>query len=500
MLIIVESGDIFVGNISSYNEHQGVFYIVEDGSEDMINIIIELKQEIWWIPTLYEKFILISDGLPLRGTRVPLDDELDSKRYMKLFLLDTGESFNVPILYNLENSIYEMPPELIHVPALALKSKYCKIEVDHHYESDSEFVKNNLYRKFTFEVTKGGSDLLEVIIHPYYEDEIEADVKYDLSDVDQPEEHQNVNIEKITMQNHNDDIPKNEMKLTEKDIEIFYEEPLNTHDPVVAVQGFKTHDDDRVCKFYDSITGACWKKGHCKLRHVKEIQDGTCTDKKELYFNDIAKRYPLPALHSEVKIEITKFKNATSFYCRYVKSKLSKDQPTLEELTDHMNHPDEIVNYKPLTDHPSFSQLVLVKSEGMFCRARVQQLDDNESRVEVLLVDFGYLETFQIKKIYHWCPRFNYLPFQTVEMQIANIQSKDESFDQAAIDRMEIYLKESQKSYLKARIFDNVGVIKCRLFNSEDEDLGEKLVSEGFVLPKALQFATPETVDYYIPA
>lgn len=466
----VEPGDIFVGMISSCYENNE-FYIVKDGSENRITINIEVAEEIWWIPALYEKFILLSDGIFLRAVRFPLDEESDLTKYMKLFLLDTGESFIMPILGMPPNSIFEMPPDLKQVPALALKSQYINIEVDHDNESSFEFIQSHLYRKLTFEVLKVDPGLLTVNILPYFESELE----------DSPTE------------------TSSEGELTSKQVEIFYEEPSNLDDPLLAVQGFKTHDDDRICKFYDPKTGGCFKGWHCKLRHVSGIKDGTCCDNKEIYFGNIPNSLALPSLHTKVKIEITHFKDVANFFCRYWKLKPATDQHTLGNLTTQMNKPDVIATYKPLVDSPAYMQLVVVKSDGMFCRGRVEQVFGDWYDAEVLLVDFGTLETLNSKKFYQWCPRFNYLPFQTVEMQIANVKPIDGRSNEAAINKIMSYVEESEKNYLTALIFENVGIIKCTLFNSEDEDIGERLVGEGYAQANVVSSATPKTASCYVP-
>lgn len=461
----------------------------------------------WWIPALNEKFVIVDNkGNLLRAERLPISDlDLDPFVYMKLFLLDTGESFIISAQEISQiSSTFEMPTELKKVPGLAVRSEFINIDIDHDYENDGEFIQNNLYRKFTFEVVEKTVEVLKVNIFPYYANQDANDVKEVLVGEGDLISLSNIGIEKKSLDLESKAISpcsnvntKVTLEMTQKEIEIFFEEPHVTYDSLIAVQGFKTHDDDRVCKFYDEKTGGCFKGVRCKQRHMRAIEDGTCTDSTEIYFENIQESLPSPSLNAKVNIEITHFKDATNFFCRYWKLKPKSDQITIEKLLKQMNDPTEVAKYKLLIVFPSNKQLVIVKANGTFYRGRVEDTFGNEC--SVLLVDLGVMESFEIETLYEWSPRFNYLPFQTIEMQIANIQPLNGDFGEAAIDRIMIEVEESQKKYLKALIHENVGIIKCSLFNYDNEDIGKKLVDEGFAEAKDVSSATPKAADYFIP-
>lgn len=56
--------------------------------------------------------------------------------------------------------------------------------------------------------------------------------------------------------------------LTPEQLEILYEEPLNTSNAVKAVMGYVPQDEKRICKFYDPRTKACFKGARCRFEHV----------------------------------------------------------------------------------------------------------------------------------------------------------------------------------------------------------------------------------------
>lgn len=477
---VFEPGDIIIGSISSCHEHRNEFYIVEEGTEHMINIYKETLQEISHVPNFHEKFIFVVNESFFRAERLSVDDELDPFLYMKVFLLDTGESFDVDITETFPSKFLVMPRALKRVPPLALRSQL----LDKHVKNGYDIVQNNLYQKMKFEVVKVENGILKVKTLPFQI--IETNNSY------------NGNNSKDSIDKEFQLKPLTDFKmLTSEQVEIFYEEPVTTDDPLVAVQGFRTHDDDRICKFYDSEIGGCFKGGRCKLRHVKENENELCRDKSESYFESELLHLPMPALHTIVKIKVTHFVNVTNFYCQYWEDKSTTKELTLKKLTKQLNEPEKIAAFKPLTDLPALKQLVTVESNGMFYRGRIEQFLD-ESEVEVFLVDMGVFETIDINRIYQWSERFNNLPFQSFEMQIANIKNAEGDIGQKAIDRIMTYIKESEKDYLEALIYDNVPDIKCALF-IEDEDIGEKLVDEGFVQAKHISAPTPEHINYFLP-
>lgn len=450
----------------------------------------------WWFPTIYEKFFLDTDDGFLRATRLPLgsDAGLDSAEFMQVYFLDTGESFIIQKPYDeFHQNTFEMPEELKQVPALAVKCRLSEILVEDETSSDSLFLFDNLYRRLTFEVVAVGYDCLTVNVLPYddsqsdEEDEMKSEVS---SSVDKSDE--------IVIQFTPAEVGAVTKKLmTPAELEIWDEEPLNTDNAQIAVQGFQTHDDDRRCKFYDPAIGGCFKGGRCKQLHLSEITDGTCRDRKELFYCNILEQLPLPALLMNVKIEITSFTSVNKFWCRYIKLKPTRDGYSLETLINHMNQPDEVKTFTQLKEIPSVQQLVLVKSDGQFHRGCVESLPDDKMNVPVWLVDFGVVEVTSSKNLYHWCTKFNYLAFQSLQMEIANIQPFEHDLEgcEAAMERMKEIIDDS-KNCLKALIFDNVPTIRCTLFNLKGEDIGEELVSEGFLAARKI---APASTSKFIP-
>lgn len=401
---------------------------------------------------------------------------------MKIHLLDTGENHLIPIPDIPHDAFYEMPPEIMEVPPLAIKCAVGNIEIESRDGAGSgsfeQFIADNVYKTFAFEVVSIEDDKLVVNVLPYASSSATNSIDEEFND-GLSGENVNLVMAAPVAQPHATALTKE--YFTQQELEILDEEPLNTGNALVAVQGFQTHDDHNICKFYDPELRGCWKGGRCKQLHISKIVDGTCRDRQRIHIMDVSKSFPLPKLFSIIPIEITSFIQGVRFFCRYPTLKTRRDGITLEHLIEEMNLEDEVSQYQRFKFMPGFKELVIVQSnDGQFYRARVEGLLDDDCSAELLLVDFGIVEKTSLKMLYHWVPRFNYLEFQAVEMEIANIQLPPGGhYEDIQVKILEI-MDKSPNNMLQAMIVENVVAIRCRLLDQYGDDIGEMLAGEGF--------------------
>lgn len=470
-MLSVEIGDIFCGIISSISAEG--FHVVESDSVNSIKIPEE-PVKIWWFVSCYEPFLLrIDDGF-FRAVRVPLSIiDVDETVFMEVYLVDTGESFALPIIdFNSES--FELPEESKGIPSLAYYCQFDEICFE-DCTDESQFLKESLYRKFTFEIIDIEADRLTVNIHPY-DNQAESDENLQNSieasdDSNQPEANNEASDpQTITMDYFNP---------VEQDI--WESHPFSTENPEVAVQGFATNDDDRLCQFYDPNTGGCWKRGQCNLRHKPKLEDGACRDQDTIFYHNIEKVMKIPPIGSKVMIKITTVISTNTFWCIY----RDKKRTAFNKLRATMNNLDEIAAYRPFNVLPTKLQLVFAKvKDGIFYRGRVDSLDENNQEANVFLVDLGVFEKIFVDSIFNWVPRLaNDLAFQAVEMEIANIQplNNDEEQSEAVAAFNEII--DQYQNKLKAVIFENVPAFQCKLLGKRD-DIGESLVDLKLALPR----------------
>lgn len=478
----VAVGNVFIGRVTSVL--QDVFHVAVNESEYSIKMELKDLQSLFWLPENYEKFLLVTEDGIFRATRIPTaPSSIDSTRFMNIYFLDTGESYIIEIPNTkLHQITFEMPAELMQVPAIAIKCRLNEVFVEDNVTHYSEFFLECSNQKHEFEVVKVEKDALIVNIFLYNESN---------DDQDETSSELSLQVDKSSDKMF-DQLTKRGIgavtkeSMTAAQLNILDEEPLNTDSALIAVQGFETHDDDRLCKFYNPTIGGCFKGGRCKQIHLSEIKDGTCRDREELYYNSILEEIPLPKVQSIIRIEIMSLSSIRRIYCRYRKNVITRNKYSIDMLIKHMNKPEEVKTFKPVKQLPSLKQLVLLSVNGIFCRGRVESLPDSDQNVDVFLVDFGRFETVKCRNLYHWSVQFNYLAFQSFEMEIANIEPfKINTDEEAAMKRMEELVKESRNCLL-AEIFDNLPVIRCTLFNLKNQDIGVRLVSEGLLAPRQI--------------
>ena len=421
----------------------------------------------------------------MRCSRVPLsDDSLDSKELMQIFFLDTGETFLQKIIDIPDNSFYEMPEALMKVSPRAIKCKWKEVHLDHQFLSDGAFIANNIFSKLNFEVVEELPLVVNIKSH------------YDHSPLKTLSNLES-SVSETVLESTDASKTNNKDMFTVKELEILNEEPLNTENPLLAVQGFITRDDNRLCKFYDPNIGGCFKGGRCRQRHRLEIKDGTCRDAIKTDYLNIPKVLPVPAVYTQVRIEITHFYSINRFLCRYKKLKPSKSDMDLNSLLDFINDEEKIKTYTPIKFNPTWNQLVMYKAnDGKFYRARIESCFDEDMNVDLVLVDLGTVESASQDRIFNWCNEFNSVAFQSVEMEIVNIQSiQDDAKDLEGVKIIIDYQKEG-KNTLKADVFNNVCGIKVVLLNKNDDDIGEELVGRKLALKKKMQ---PPMTGFVIP-
>lgn len=467
-----------------------MFYVVKDDIKQLELEIGYSKDVMWWLPAVGEKFLVTNEEQEgeifeegfLRYIRLPLN----SIERMRVQMMDVGEEFTIPVAELPVGKMLVMPEHFQGIPPLAIKCRGHEVFVEIDDLADSAaFLASIVYHKYTFEVIAVEKDLIVVDILPFDESQC--------WDEEQAfEEIQQIAVEEAkTLPGKATVATKDTM--TPREREIWDEEPLNTNNPQIALQGFETKDD-RLCKFYDPEIGGCWKGGRCKLRHRAELNDGTLRDTAECHFDNIEKTMPLPRLHSNIKFKVTDMVTNNRFWCVYGGLKKERGGYDLVMLTNFMNLEEEVETYTKLTSIPHIKQLVLYKSkDGKFHRGRVESFADEEYRVQVVLVDQGILIDVQYKYLYHWGPRLDFLAFQAVEIEIANIK-QDESIDKTKIMP---HLQNADGTPLKGFVLDICTGIKCTLRDSEDNDIGKKLVELGLAELKKLP--PPTTISFGIP-
>jgi hypothetical protein len=190
-----------ITGIISHVVDDNSFYIVDDKRLKTLKEIGENVKNcgdletMFYFPQNNDRFLIntVEDGLQ-RIRRLPFK----STEKMLTQFEDTGEIFTIALKDFDINLFFITPDEMSKVPALAVKCKLNGIKIE---ALDNEnFLERNIFNKFVFEVVRKTRDAMIVDV------------------VEMPHA-----AKKLTF--------------TQKEIDVFYEEPLNTENALIAAQG-----------------------------------------------------------------------------------------------------------------------------------------------------------------------------------------------------------------------------------------------------------------------
>lgn len=258
----------------------------------------------------------------------------------------------------------------------------------------------------------------------------------------------------------------------------------DTDDAVVAVTGYKARDEMRICKFY-ARSGYCWKR-ICNKEHSLLNEAGVTAD-KVLVYNEAFTLLGLPDNGQVFDVKVTAVFSLSHFFVQ-MQENLSgfrkedeNELETLSSLTELINKSTNVKSLKHLTAHPSYSQLVLVRSEdGIWYRAQVMEMCETDKEYEVLYVDYGTVENISLDNMREIEPRYLHLPFQAIQCDLANVKLlEDNSVNERAAD---IFRDELVGHDLKAEVvnrYSQYNRLSLKLFCNKKGDIGEWLHSKG---------------------
>jgi Tudor domain len=215
-LITVHIGFCFEGIISHIKSDEKNFFVVVNNDLKIFkNMKIDVQSLIlhFWYPMIGDRFLMNTANFGiLRAERQVVDENVDQTvPCFQILLIDSGETFILDIHVIPYDAFYALPDELKEIPPMAKK---CKLSDCHNMDQ------LELYAIQNFKI------------------------------INQIEDEWIVEIIK------DDKEPRISSKLfNEAEIEMLFEDPLNTDNALIAVRGYDDCKDDYLCKFYDSKTG-----------------------------------------------------------------------------------------------------------------------------------------------------------------------------------------------------------------------------------------------------
>lgn len=144
---------------------------------------------------------------------------------------------------------------------------------------------------------------------------------------------------------HNKD---NLNELTQKQLDILFEEPLCITNALKAVMGYVPQDEKRICPFSDSIAKKCFKGNSCRFEHVEILKDGWTRDQSELKIN-IPAILNMPRSNETLTMVPLNVVSVDEFYAQIPSLAIV----SMHQLKKHLNRPEYRTKYKNYKRPPS---------------------------------------------------------------------------------------------------------------------------------------------------
>lgn len=293
-----------------------------------------------------------------------------------------------------------------------------------------------------------------------------------------------VNLSAVCNENRNPSIPLAQKKpaepapkeykvsektITQEQLDILYEEPLNTTNVMKATMGYVPKDDARICPFYNPKIQGCFKGASCRLEHVAKDPDGWTRD-KALHKIKIRAQIIEPKIGSMVKLIPTTIINVEEFFGQLDRKEYIEG---LSQLQRFMNDPSYVRDFRKMDHTPYTRELVFAffSSDGQWYRAEVLEYF-HDGLIEVFYLDYGNRENVRLENLRMWDDRFDYLPFQAVHCRLGNVSRLREDDARAT-------------AALQAQILDRLVLVKVLdirsywevlVYGAEMMDIGQLMV------------------------
>lgn len=390
--------DAIINAVITYikDEEKLTFYIF-DKSSPYRESVVELSKSLCLrqyndLPPANEVFGIVLDQHIFRAVRcsnIFKGDKLDNEN-CRVYLLDTGEIVSLKISDNITYKLTESQKE---IPGLAVQ---CILKIS----NNNPFEDINM-QKETLKKLEHKNCQLKIINVKDYTLCVEL-VNTCQSSIETIEE--NSFVKKKAMNK----------VISKEELEILYEENLSTSNAMKAVMGHDPRDDKRICRFYNSNTGVCFKGSNCKLEHTLRQPEGWTKD-------TLPCTAIIENLHPIRVFDVDSIINITPTYVDRMDRFYAQINDPNEVNIPLVWNDDDIPSWKILRKPPHIYELVLSRYvDGLWYRAQVLSHDDDYKMFKVFYLDYGNHEVVDLNKLASIERSIAQLPFKAVLCRIAS--------------------------------------------------------------------------------
>ncbi|XP_021694879.1 uncharacterized protein LOC5570125 isoform X2 [Aedes aegypti] len=389
-------GQTGTGYLTSVVPQTATFYMIDRSHGKIDQILSSLQNVTMRLETLPESPKTVF-GVELEGTMFRAVRSKPDCGWPFLRLLDVGDVLpfaDSMMLYQLTKFYQNLPP-------LAVRCQLVEVVDQPRCKDFNRYLTSNVYKTRKFEIFARDEDnLLHV--------KLSAVPKVDRNGV----------VKSKPLEPAPPEYKISEKTLTQEQLDILYEEPLNTTNVMKATLGYVPKDDVRICPFYDPAIQGCFKGAACRLEHVAKDPDGWTRD-RALHKAKIRAQLVEPKIGAMVKLIPTTIVSVEEFYGQLDLKECSEG---LRGLQQTLNDPMYVRDFREMDHKPYARELVFAfyAADGQWYRAEVLEYF-HDGLVEVFYVDYGNKENVRLADLRLWDDRFDYLPFQAVHCRLANV-------------------------------------------------------------------------------
>ncbi|XP_037806977.1 uncharacterized protein LOC119600656 [Lucilia sericata] len=264
-------------------------------------------------------------------------------------------------------------------------------------------------------------------------------------------------------------------QLTDDELEMLYEEPLNTSNAMKAVMGYDPQDDKRICRFYDPEIGGCFKGVNCKLEHTLRQPDGWTKDV-------IPAASIIDCRHPTTIFPPGSIINITPTYIGRLDRFYAIINDPLQTATPLVWNDEDIPSWKHLKKPPHMFELVLSRYiDDLWYRAKIMSHDDDYKMFKVLYVDYGNYQVVHLRNLASIDMSIAQMPYQAILCRIEGVREKQSLSVDERKNAIEILCEMILNKSMDVKVTSHYEDLFISFIDTNEYPIPHKFVEMGFL-------------------
>lgn len=466
---IYQENSIIKGKVTHIKSLEELSFYIMDMSSEHLGSIVDLSKSLRLrqyhdLPPANEIFGYVLDNNIFRAVLGPksLYDVEMCEEIWPCYILDTGEILALKT-HDDDNVMYRITEEQKSIPAQAI---LCQLNA---HNKNPFFAHKELEHK----LKNLEYEFCELKILRIVNDYLQVEFVNNSNNTGNENDLQLNNIENLSLSTEPYKIDRKQ--LTEDELEMLYEEPLNTTNAMKAVMGYDPQDDKRICRFYDPKTGACFKGANCKLEHILPQPEGWTKD--VLPSSSIMDcRHPAIIYPSGSIVSIT-----PTYVGRLDRFYAQINDPH-QAIVPMVWNDEDIPSWKRLKKPPYMYELVLARYiDDLWYRAQIMSHDDDYRMFKVLYVDYGNCQVVHLRNLASIDVNKAQVPFQAVLCRMEAVKENILLTKEEQKSAVEILCEMILNKTMDVKVISHYEDLFIDFVDQQEYPLPKKFIEMGFL-------------------